>query len=60
MGGQADALATLPPAKETPVPIEWESGRALELIWVFRRQENALHLPEFKHQIVQHVAMSHM
>ena len=58
MGGQADALATLPPAKESPVPTEWESGRAMELVWAFWRKQNLLHLPEFEHRIVQPVAMS--
>lgn len=58
MGGQADALATLPPAKESPVTIESESGRTLELVWAFWRKETPLHLPEFEHRIVQPVALS--
>jgi hypothetical protein len=58
MAGQADALATLPPAKQSPVTIKWESGRTLELVWAFWRKETPLRLPEFEHRIVQPVALS--
>jgi hypothetical protein len=34
--------AALFPEKEPTVPIEWEAGFSLELVWLFRRREKSL------------------
>jgi hypothetical protein len=41
VSGQLNAQAALPPGKGPPVPIEYEVGWILKLVWTTWRRENS-------------------